>query len=93
MNKLAKKVDEIGRLKAEIADLTTLKRDLEDELIESGETEIEGRLFRSTVSHFWTNKVNWKGIATKLKASKRLISANTKEVEVIRVNTNARKAA
>jgi len=93
MSNLTKKVDEIGRLKAEIADLTTLKRDLEDELIESGETEIEGRLFRSTVSHFWAKKVDWKGIAAKLKASKRLITANSSETEIWRVNTNARKPA
>jgi hypothetical protein len=93
MTDLTKTVDDLGRLKAKIADLTARKKDLEFELIDSGETSIEGKLFRVTISDYFASKIDWKGIAAKLKASKRLISANTSESEVTRVSVYARKAA
>jgi hypothetical protein len=93
MTDLNKTADDLGRLKAKIADLTERKKELEYELIDSGERTIEGKLFRVTISDFFATKVNWKGIAAKLKASKRLISANTSETEVTRVSVYARKAA
>ena len=94
MTKLANIADDLGRIKAEIADLTTRKRELEDVIIESGETVVEGRLFRVTVSVFERATVAWRKIAEKLKASHQIIAANTGEpVEVITVKVVARKAA
>ncbi len=94
MTKLANIVDDLGRLKAEIADLEVRKGELEDVLVESGEAEIDGRLFRATVSIYDRATVAWKKIAKKLKASRQLIKANTAEpVEVITVKVVARKAA
>ena len=94
MTKLANIADDLGRIKAEIADLTTRKRELEDVIIESGETVVEGRLFRVTVSVFERATVAWRKIAEKLKASRQIIQANTAEpVEVITVKVVARKAA
>ena len=68
MTKLANIADDLGRIKAEIADLTARKRELEDVIIESGETEVEGRLFRVTVSVFERATIAWRKIAEKLKA-------------------------
>ena len=94
MTKLANTVDDLGRLKAEIADLEVRKGELEDLLVESGESEIDGRLFRATVSIYDRATVAWKKIAKKLNASRQLIKANTADpVEVITVKVVARKAA
>ena len=93
MTDLIKTVADLGRLKAKIADLTDRTRDLEYDLIDSGESEIEGKLFRVVISEFTKNNIAWKKIAEKLNASKRLISANTSSTDIVRVNINARKAA
>ncbi len=94
MTKLANIVDDLGRLKAEIADLEVRKGELEDVLVESGAAEIDGRLFRATVSIYDRATVAWKKIANKLNASRQLIKANTADpVEVITVKVVARKAA
>jgi hypothetical protein len=47
-------VDELGALKAQIADLTTKEGKLKKALSESGYAEIEGALFRATVT--WTER-------------------------------------
>ena len=94
MTKLANIADDLGRIKAEIADLEIRKGELEDIIIESGETEVEGRLFRVTVSIFDRATVAWRKIAEKLGASRQIIKANTGEAkEVITVKVVARKAA
>jgi len=93
MTDLKKTVDDLGRIKAKIADLTERKKELEYVLIDSGERTIEGKLFRVTISDYFKTAIAWKTIAEKLKASKRLISANTSESEVTRVSVYARKAA
>lgn len=94
MTKLANTVDDLGRLKAEIADLEVRKGELEDVLVESGESEIDGRLFRATVSIYDRATIAWKKIAEKLNASRQIIKANTGEpTEVITVKVVARKAA
>ena len=94
MSKIENTVDDLGRIKAEIADLNTRKVELEDVLIATGETEFEGRLFRATVSIYDRATVAWKKIAEKLGASRQIIKANTGEAkEVITVKVVARKAA
>lgn len=45
-------VDKLGELKAQISELTTQEKDLKAVLVDSGETAIEGDLFRATVSRY-----------------------------------------
>jgi len=47
-------VDQLGALKARIAELTEQEAELKQELIDSGYTEMEGDLFRATVSTYDT---------------------------------------
>ena len=91
--KLSEVVDELGLVRAEIAELQDRKKEYEQILKDSGEDEIEGRIYRATVSRFTQLKTAWKAIAEKLGASRQIITANTSEVDVERVNVVARKAA
>jgi hypothetical protein len=49
-NELARVVDEYGMLKAQAADLAAKLETVKEMLLESGEKEIDGILFRVTVS-------------------------------------------
>ena len=93
MAKLSAVVDDLGRLKAEISELTERKAELEQVLKDSGEDAVDGRLFRATISRFTRAQVAWKKIAEKLGASRQMITANTTDVEIERVDIHARKAA
>jgi len=48
--------DQLGALKADIADLETREKQLRDELVRRGLSEVEGNLFRATISEAvrWT---------------------------------------
>lgn len=93
MKALSKIVDELGLLKAEISDLAEKKADLEKILKDSGKAEVDGKIFRATISRFPRTTVAWKAIAKKLGASRQLITANSSEKDIVTVNTNTRKAA
>lgn len=47
---LAKKVDELGKLRAQIADLCEKESEIKILLIDSGVTEVDGNRYRATVS-------------------------------------------
>jgi hypothetical protein len=93
MKALPKIVDELGLLKAEIADLTEKRADLEQILKDSGKDAIDGKIYRATISRFSQLKVAWQKIAVKLEASRQIIKANSSRTDVVRVNTNTRIAA
>lgn len=84
-------VDELGKLRAKIADLTTKEEELKETLRNSGESEIEGRLFRVTVSRTDVATVNWKEVANRLNPSSQLVNANTTVKERVTVKVVARK--
>ena len=91
--KLIKASDDLGIVLAEIAALQEQKGDLQKVLIDSGFDEIDGELFRSTVSHSVRKQVAWKRIAEKLGVSKQQIAANTKKIPIDTVRVVARKAS
>jgi hypothetical protein len=91
--KLIKASDDLGVVLAEIAALQEQKGDLQKVLIDSGFSEIDGELFRSTVSHSIRKQVAWKAIATKLGASNQQIAANTSKINIDTVRVVARKAS
>jgi len=72
-------IDQLGELKAQIADLENQKKVIEGRLkkriLPHGEGE--GELFRVVRVIQNNTRVNWKGIAIKLKASKQLIESFT----------------
>lgn len=84
-------VDELGKLRAQIADLTAKEEQLKEALRDSGESEIDGKLFRVTVSRTNVNTVDWKEVANRLNPSNQLVQAHTTTKERITVKVTARK--
>jgi Holliday junction resolvasome RuvABC ATP-dependent DNA helicase subunit len=91
--KLIQASDDLGIVLAEIAQLQEQKGDLQKVLIDSGFDEIDGELFRTTVSHSVRKQVAWKRIAEKLGVSNQQIAANTKKIPIDTVRVVARKAS
>lgn len=60
-------VDQLGDLKARISDLETEEAALRDKLVASGLTEIEGTLFRCTVSRGEVTKTDYKSVLGSMK--------------------------
>ena len=65
-NDLGSVVDRLGAVKAQISDLEGVEKSLRDQLVDSGVTEVEGTLFRATVSQSSVKKVDYAGIVKKL---------------------------
>lgn len=92
--KFKEKVDRLGKLRAQIADLKA-----EMEIIEAGfkakHTNIVliGDLFEMVLFTCDRKQTDWKGIAHKLNASTRLINANTEIKQVKTIKVTARKVA
>ncbi len=83
--------DELGAIKAQIADLKALEATLKTDVIRCGGGE--GELFRATVSESTRKTVDWKTVAMHLKPSTQLLTAHTKASVVVAVRVSARKAA
>jgi hypothetical protein len=83
-------VDQLGTLKAKIAELEKQEEVLRDALVDSGLEEIDGRLFRATVSCFEVKTTAWKAIAERLGASRQLIAASTETKDRIKITVSAR---
>jgi hypothetical protein len=72
-------VDKLGELKAVISGLQEEERALRQALVDSGEVEVNGDLFRATVSlHSGSERVNWKGVAEEFEIPKSVIRKHTK---------------
>ena len=82
----AETVDELGRVKADIAVLSDYEKDLKQDLVATGEQAIDGNLFRATVSMQTKTTTDWKAVCAALMASGRVsmklfnesVEANTK---------------
>jgi hypothetical protein len=87
------KVDELGALRAVIADLTKHADRLRTELEEAGLTEIEGRNYRASFAQVAGRALtDWEAIAQRFKPSAQLIRAYTKTSKAsTRLNLTARK--
>lgn len=83
-------VDDIGALRAEVADRQARLKELENYLRESGPGTYEGRMFRITVSVSERATVAWKAIAEKLGASRQMVKGNTQTSEVTTLRCTAR---
>ena len=89
-------VDQLGHIKAEIAELEEREKKLREEIIALGKDEVEGDLFRATVS---TASREGKDKVFKDKIdelvekylSRQFIAAHTTATEVVSVRVSARK--
>ena len=89
---LADKVDQIGQLKAEIAERQTELEDLRATLEDAGLPAIDGHAYRVTFSTSARTVTDWKTIAERFKPSPQLIRRHTTTGDpVTRMNVTARK--
>jgi hypothetical protein len=65
-------VDELGRVKADIADLESYEKDLKEDLIATGEQAIDGNTFRATVSTSSRTTTDYKAVIADLMATNRI---------------------
>jgi len=87
---IRKTVDELGSIKAKIAELKNLEDQLKKSLIDSGLTAAEGQLFRASVSRSQVETVDWCAVAARLDPSIQLITAHTRVRERTTVRCTAR---
>jgi hypothetical protein len=88
-------VDKLAQVKAQIADLKIDEQLLRKDLIDSGESVIEGVYHRAAISESEGKvTVDWKAIAMKFAPSRQLIKAHTSQGEdYTTVRMSARKSA
>jgi aspartate aminotransferase-like enzyme len=90
---LAAKVDELGALRAVIADLQTQADKIRAEIEEAGLTAIDGQHYSATLTSVkGSTRIDWASIAAKFKPSRQLIAAHTTTGKPsTRLNLTARK--
>lgn len=88
--KLQSVVDQLGQVKAQLAELEAIEAGLRKQLVEAGVEAVEGRLFRATVSTFEATNVNWKGLVEQLAPPERLVKKFTSTAQRTTVKVVAR---
>ena len=83
--------DELGFVRAQMADLKDREREIRNTLIEAGVDALEDTNFRALVVTSLRTLIDWKAVAAKLKPSHQLVTAHTEEKEVISVRVSARR--
>ena len=83
--------DDLGHLKAVTAGMRKRHKTLEAILIDSGESIVEGDLFRVSVANFTRKCTAYKSICAKLKPSAYMLKTYTKISDVTCVKVKARK--
>jgi hypothetical protein len=78
---LARAVDEIANIRAQIAELKAQEETRRLFLIMSGHTAIDGELHRATISTTYKVSIDWKTIAERLNPSPQLITAHTHKAD------------
>ena len=85
---LAKQVDRLGALQAQIADLEKIETAIKNELKAIGDGAFEGDLFRATVATSNRETLDMKAVREKL--TPQFIAAHTKVTEVTVIKVVAR---
>lgn len=90
---MADKVDELGALRAVIADLTKHADQIRTELEDAGLTAIDGQHYSASLTSVkGSTRIDWQTIAAKFKPSRQLIAAHTTTGNAAtRLNLTARK--
>ena len=84
-------IDELGTLKAKIAELKKREDELKDILESAGVTKAEGELFRVTITESVRETLDMEAVRAKL--SPQFIRAHTKETHYTTVRVSARKGS
>jgi hypothetical protein len=85
-------VDKLAKIRAQIADLKSEEEIYKACLIAAGHPAIDGTEHRAAVIEEQRTITNWQAIATKLNASRQLITAHTKTGEPFyKIRLSARK--
>ena len=84
------KIDELGMLQAQIADLEAKAKKLADEIKNQGEGHYEGSLFKGCVTLSQRATVNNKAVFEAANVPAELIAANTKTTAIITLKVTAR---
>lgn len=94
-NILGQVVDRMAQVKTQIADLKKEEAALRQELVNSGESVIEGLFYRAAISHPEGKiSVDWESIAMHFKPSRQLVKAHSSQgdsYDMVRIS--ARKSA
>ena len=83
--------DELGAIRAQLADLKDREREIRNTLIEAGVKTLEDDIFRALVVESMRTMIDWKSVAAKLKPSHQLVTAHTTEKEVVSIRVSARR--
>jgi len=88
-------VDKLAQVKAQIADLKIDEQALRQELIDSGESTIDGVYHRAAVSESEGKiTIDWQTVAMHFKPSRQLIKAHTSQGDAYAtVRVSARKSS
>lgn len=88
-------VDELGSLKALIADLQTREKEIKAMLSDCGYQSVDGREYRASMS--WQDgkiSIDWRAIAEHFNPSRQLVTAHTSQGEnFCTVRVSARKTS
>jgi hypothetical protein len=90
VNVVYSEVDELGRLRAQIADLRTREEELVAGIKLRGDGVYEGTMFRAVVSAYDRCSTDWKAIAEHLEASRQLIKAHTTNAPQLKLTMAAK---
>ena len=88
---IAALVDDLGVLKAQIADLALREKAIKDQLVEAGPGAFEGEFYRAAVSVSQRETLDMDAVREKL--SPQFIAAHTKVTETVSVRVSARSGA
>lgn len=88
---LTKLADELGMIRAHMADLKDREKSIRETFIEAGVTALEGENFRAVVVESIRTMIDWKAVAAKLEPSRQLVTAHTTEKDVVSIRVNARR--
>jgi len=81
--------DELGVLKAEIAELQKREKELKAAVVAAGE-RVEGELFDALPVYSEVDRIDWKAVAQKLQPSRQLVAAHTKHSVQVSVRVTAK---
>lgn len=84
--------DELGKIRAQIADLKAREQQIVNEILSYNAQYVQGALFGATVVEQFRTTTAWKRIAEKLGASAQMIRANSKTNRVVSVKTTGLRA-
>jgi len=86
-------VDQLGNLKAQIAELQTKAKAIEASLKAGGVARTSGMFFDANVFEQTRTSVDWEAIAKKLEPSRQLVTAHTSESTSLVLKVTGRKVS